>query len=314
MSAAHARVWFPRQSPVRIEYSAGLLREVRLESATGNGDGVLFGVRHGDQVRVVAARRAPDPKDPRLAGLDPVGIFAVRIRGEVFLTEPDLERFEKNQDANAVALVLAGTKGGFFVREAGGSIQTIKSYQEFSLAETEPAKPKCLVEPPKFLLEKPRARLWPWFVLGCSGLAAIAVMASPYLRPLLPSGPLGLKVHPQAEQLRIQWNPNAVAQHASLEIIDGALHITIPLPFPLTNATYTPSSGDVEIRLIVPGDRAQPRTEMARFVGYGLPVLPMVGQTRSQIASLEEEARALRSENQINRIRLAELDKLLLHD
>ena len=51
--------------------------------------------------------------------------------GEVFLTEKDLEFAEWN--GADVALVLAAEQGGFFVREADGSILAIRSHQEFAV-------------------------------------------------------------------------------------------------------------------------------------------------------------------------------------
>ena len=109
-------IWSPPESPLRIEYAAELFSEVRLEGATGT----LYGLKSKTSVRVSAARCE--------AGLKPVGIFAVRNRGEVFLTEADLERFEKSD--SEIALVIAGASAGFFVRQRNGSIQSIKSYQE----------------------------------------------------------------------------------------------------------------------------------------------------------------------------------------
>ena len=61
-----------------------------------------------------------------------MGVFFSRIRGEVFLTETDLAFFNEHQ--SEVALVVAGDRAGFFVREADGSIQTVRSHEEFSIA------------------------------------------------------------------------------------------------------------------------------------------------------------------------------------
>lgn len=126
------RVWFPPQSPVRIEYSRELLRLLLPRQDGEYSSGVLYGARSAGAVRVISAR-------PR-ADLEPVGIFAARWCGEVFLTEPDIQRLE-NMDqemesgsaAGGIALVIAGGYGGFFVREPNGSMQTIQSYQEFPI-------------------------------------------------------------------------------------------------------------------------------------------------------------------------------------
>ena len=51
MNSIQYRTWAPPESPIRIEYTAQLLREVRLESTHGDAGGVLFGVRHGNELR-----------------------------------------------------------------------------------------------------------------------------------------------------------------------------------------------------------------------------------------------------------------------
>jgi hypothetical protein len=123
------RVWFPPQSPLRIEYSRELLRLLLPRQDGEYSSGVLYGTRTAGTLRVISARPRPD--------LEPVGIFAARWCGEVFLTEPDILRLE-NMDEElesgaAIALVIAGGYGGFFVREPNGSMQTIQSYQEFPI-------------------------------------------------------------------------------------------------------------------------------------------------------------------------------------
>ena len=115
--------WAPPRSPLRIEYSTELLREVLTASGSRDARGLLFGMRNGKDVWILAANQ--------LTGAAPVGIFVARIRGEVFLTESDLEFLETQQADLALAVV--GAKGGFFVREADGSIQTILSHEEFSI-------------------------------------------------------------------------------------------------------------------------------------------------------------------------------------
>ena len=113
--------WAPPRSPVRIEYSTDILSEVLKASGSGDARGLLFGMRNAKDVWILAASR--------LSGAAPVGIFVARVRGEVFLTEADLEFFETQQADLALAVV--GAKGGFFVREPDGSMQTIQSFEEF---------------------------------------------------------------------------------------------------------------------------------------------------------------------------------------
>ena len=74
MVTVHYRRWCPPQSPLRIEFPPELLHDVRLEEraaaravsrlrwiprfnrVVNQSSGLLFGVRHEDEVRVLAAR------------------------------------------------------------------------------------------------------------------------------------------------------------------------------------------------------------------------------------------------------------------
>jgi hypothetical protein len=306
------RIWSSPQTAVRIEYSADVLREIRLESTNDEGSGVLLGTRSGDQVRVLAARRAVDEQDPRLAGLGQLGIFALRARGQVFLTESDLALLEEARLTDAIALVIAGSKGGFFVREPDGSMQTIKSYREFSLADTgiETQASSLLIDPPKLLIEVSRANRWAWIFVGCIAMIAVAVMARPYLLPLLPRPPLGLAVREESGALRITWSPAAAAQHASLEIVDGTERKTVALSASLANTIYVPQTPEVKVFLTA----AEGRRETAHFVGNAVspsPPSPDVEHAQAQVADLEAEAETLRVSVEMGRKRLAELQYTL---
>src|SRR5512143_2547024 len=142
MLTVHYRRWCPPQSPLRIEFPPQLLHDIRKESAqppraaplrwlprfkrvVTQSSGLLFGVQQEDEVRVLAARASD--------GMAPIGIFVCRERGEVFLTDDDLANFEKHQ--GVLALVMAGGQAGFFVRQSDGSVQAIRSHEEFNVAD-----------------------------------------------------------------------------------------------------------------------------------------------------------------------------------
>ena len=121
-------------------------------------------------------------------GLAPVGIFVCRARGEVFLTDDDLANFEKHQ--GVLALVVAGGRAGFFVREPDGSVQAIRSHEEFKVADAAsrpvPRRIDAAAE-----LPAPRSAWWQarlaWKrVAACAALLAVPAGAFAYLRPLLP--------------------------------------------------------------------------------------------------------------------------------
>lgn len=259
------RVWAPPESPVQIEYSNEVLRE-----AARHERGVLYGIRDGAKFRVVAARRT---RDSRLSKLDLLGIFACRERGEVFLTEANLEYLELS--GGSLAMVVAGTNAGFFVYEPGGAIQTIQSYQEFSLLDQAASSPK-----------PDRRRLW-------ISLACLAALAFPIVTRAFPrSRALDLTVREEARQLRISWKPDAFPS-ARLEISDGSEQTWIPVAHGLSSATYMPLTGDVRIRLI-----AGPRSENAHFIGSD-PIDPL--------KELRSEAETLRAELARRRRRIAAL-------
>ena len=277
---------------MQIEYSTGLLRQVRLESAGVDACGTLFGVRDENHVRVLAARRNVDLKDPRLAGLVAIGSFAARARGEIFLTESDLIRFEGLDPAGTVALVVAGNRAGFFVRQADGSMQTIRSYQEFAVSGSETQQKA--VEPPSFVTLPSRTHRWGWISLGCFALLAIPLMAGSYFLPLLPRPPLGLAVREESGQLRIQWNPIGAEQQARIEIIDSAERTTLPVTSALSSATYVRRTGDVEVRFDVSEKGFDTRREATHFVALAPPVSPEIERTRVEIQSLENQAGQLK--------------------
>src|SRR5258708_21625057 len=110
-----------------------------MEGGGREANGVLFGYRHEGELRLLSARRSPDESDPRLAGLKPLGIFAWRPRGEVFLTEGDLGLFENSKAV--VALVVAGDTAGFFVLEANGTVQAIRTHEGFPVTAAVTPKP-----------------------------------------------------------------------------------------------------------------------------------------------------------------------------
>jgi hypothetical protein len=270
MNVPRYRVWAPSQSPVRIEYPSEVLHE-----AGRHESGLLYGVRDGANVRVVAARRDPDA---RLSKFDLLGIFASRARGEVFLTEADLEHLE--QTGGSIALVLAGINAGFFVHEPGGAIQTIKSYQEF-----------CILDRPPPKLDRRKV----WISLAC-----FAALAFPFVtRAFSRTPPLDLSVREEASQLRISWNPQSFPA-ARLEITDGAERSWIPVTHNLSSATYVPLTGDVLIRLT-----AGARSENAHFIGIetGIEPAPVV----DPLKQLKSEAETLRAKLAERSQRIAQL-------
>jgi hypothetical protein len=313
MLTVHYRRWCPPQSPLRIEFPPELLYEVRLEGAqparfplrwiprfnrvVNQSSGLLFGVQHEDEVRVLTARASD--------GLAPVGTFVCRARGEVFLTDDDLANFEKHQ--GVLALVVAGGQAGFFVRQPDGSVQAIRSHEEFKVADaaSRPVPERTAAHE----LPVPAPRWWQGWkrVMACAGLLAVPVGALAYLRPLLPSLPMVLSLREEAGQLVIGWNPGALTEGGRLEIRDGSERTILLLPADASSATYGPQGGDVEVRLSTDTRMGRTHWEQARFATKA-PRKPSESSTlQDRIDALTLEAEELRQSLTSGQARTKEL-------
>jgi hypothetical protein len=211
-------VWAPHKSPRRIEYTPDLPRDLARRDDEADDGGLLYGSRRGGMIRVIEASSGVNP----CGDLDVVGIFAARARGDVFLTEDDVARFEDLENPEAIALVVAANNAGFFVREPGGAMQTIKSYQEF----------------PVGVVLRRKLALHRWIPTAAAALLGIALFAWP-ARPL--------EIRNEAGALRIRLHRSAMAAGARVQIIDGSERRSIPITPGLTSIVYTPVTRDVRI-------------------------------------------------------------------
>ena len=306
MVTVQYRRWCPPQSPLRIEFPPELLHHVRLESnepvrgvalrwiprlnrVVNQSSGLLYGLRQGDEVRVLEAR-AHDGAAP--GGLEPVGTFVCRARGEVFLTDDDLAAFEQHQ--GALALVVAGGRAGFFVRELDGSVQAIRSHEEFKVADaaSRPSVPSVAADELPALAPR-----WShsWRRLAaCAAILAVPAGAFAYLRPLLQGMPIALTIREEAGQLVMGWNAGTLAESGRLEIHDGAEQAIVLLPPGTSSATYRPEGRDVEVRLSTGTRAGSARWEQARFATSASPASAEFRSLRERIDALTLEAGELR--------------------
>jgi proteasome lid subunit RPN8/RPN11 len=167
--------WSVAESPVTIEYSLVVIEEIRHEVAEGfqrlsrggiEVGGILYGTREGRKIRILAirpiacehargpafllsdedaaelsAQLASDQVDPHLEGLVCVGWFVSHTRSEIQLADSDLEIYNAFFSAPwQVAMVIRPGRGGsmragFFVREADGTVNSERSYQEFNFPD-----------------------------------------------------------------------------------------------------------------------------------------------------------------------------------
>src|SRR5579872_7067198 len=175
MSDATFGTWSAAPSPVTIEYSLVVIEEIRHEVAEGfqklsrggiEVGGLLYGVRDGQTVRIMAIRpvtcehsggptfrlserdRAAlheqirqDQADPRLEDLACLGWYVSHTRTEITLAESDLEIFSSFfPQPWQVTLVVRPSRGGnmragFFVREPDGVLNASQSYLEFNFPD-----------------------------------------------------------------------------------------------------------------------------------------------------------------------------------
>jgi hypothetical protein len=284
MSQAY-QIWTTPQSPLRIEYSAELLRQVQREGS-GERRGLLYGRRNDTQIRLLAARRAGHSRDPRLVGLDQVGAFGARSRGDVFLTDQDLEFAERN--GAEITLVLAGTRGGFFLPEKDGSILAIRSHREFAVPA--PVKKAGV------------SRSW-LNAVAMAGCLVLAVAAALYAEP---RAVLTLSVHEEAGQLVAIWSPGV---RGTLEVQSGARSIQLPVSVQETRATFQPETGDADFLLTtLDGVTREEHISLIDSTHrQAAAALPLV----DQITKLEAEREKLIGEANANRVRLAQLEKML---
>jgi len=297
---------------LRIEFRAELLDDVRRGSARpsrfhpeiNQSSGLLFGLRQLDEVRILSSRGA--------AGLSPLGIFVCRARGEVFLTDDDLANFEQHK--GLLALVVAGGRAGFFVREQDGSIQAIRSHEEFpvaSLAVPPVAKNVAKKTKPHPRVERPipAPGTWPAWkrIAACAAVLAVPAGAFAYLRPLLRL-PIALALREEAGQLVIGWNAAALMDGSRLEIRDGSERTLLMLAAQTSGATYRPQGSDVEVRLTTDTRTGGVHWEAARFISRISPRQSApFGPIQDRIAALKREAQMLRRSLVLRQARTGEL-------
>jgi hypothetical protein len=177
--------WAVAESRLSIEYSLVVIEEIRHAVTEGfqrlsrgglEVGGVLYGTHEGSAVRIQAMReivcehaRGPSfllsdndraalteqlargQEDPRLEGMVALGWFLSHTRGEIALTESDLETFNAFFPApwQITLVIRPGRTGfmraGFFVRESDGAVKSERSYLDFSF----PDRPAAPDRPPR---------------------------------------------------------------------------------------------------------------------------------------------------------------------
>ena len=255
MHTVEYRIWSPAASPLNVEFPAELTRGLGFEETSGS----LYGSRHGRTI-LILARSSEEENEER----EKVGVYMSRIRGEVFLTETDLAFFKEQQ--GEVALVVAGHRAGFFLREEDGSIQTVRSHEEFSAEVRHFNAPfpvttsLVTTSAEQRLMPKPR---WPRTLAGIAMLGALPIAALAVLPKRIAKASSALEVREAGGELRISWKPGHTAV---LAIDDGGRKLAIPVYSNQSNVTYAPQASEVEVSLVTVDAENQPRRETAHYI------------------------------------------------
>jgi hypothetical protein len=300
MKDANIQSWSVDQSPIVIEYSLVALEEIRHEVIRGfqklsrgglDVGGVLYGNRDGRTIRILAMRpiqcehaHGPafllsdddrrllaeglksDGTDPSLHGFVCLGWFVSHPRAEIQLTASDLEIYEKFFPSPwQVTMVIRPARGGamragFFVREADGSVNGGRSYQEFNfpdrlagvldrtqrperriperpapdfsqapvpagVSQADSPPPVSFPEVPQFLPVRPRRRNWLWLAAWVAVVLSVSVLGLRYFFEVAESQPVSLTLVEREGQLMIEWNgsasPVTAAARGALIIDEG---------------------------------------------------------------------------------------------
>lgn len=371
-SGTEVGVWTVPGYPVRIEYSRSVLSEIvsevcdAFESYLGGGyevGGVLYGVREEFTLRILAYRaleiQPPRPSfvlsesdsrkldqlleqglaDPELQGMAPLGWYHSHTRSEIFLSEGDLEVYNRHfPEPWQIAMVLHPSEFepvriGFFFREPDGFIRADQSYQEFAVEA--PLRPNRLRKTPPWKLdsfgqpedpvleagpsagleayelapepsEPPLRRRWQAWAFAL--LAVIALAASIYSIWILrqAKSELGLRVTAEGEHLRIEWNRASPAfrqaQKAELIVREGEGSERIILQPGQSHVLYRPRSSRLDLVLRT-SPAGQTMEERMTFVYH-----PNLHQPARALEEVRKRERELLNESQILR---QELDQQL---
>ncbi|MGA2594373.1 MAG: hypothetical protein ABSH32_31110 [Bryobacteraceae bacterium] len=186
--ASEFETWSVPEHSARIEYTGAVMDQIRMAAVDGylcvphggvETGGILFGTHDQGVVRVLAWRpiaceyskgpsfvlSAKDEaalaealrsyrSDPELAGLEPAGWYHSHTRSEIFLSDVDLDLFQRFfPQPWQVALVVRPASftpslAGFFFREPDGSVRAHCSYLEFPLTAVRAAGPAADETPP----------------------------------------------------------------------------------------------------------------------------------------------------------------------
>lgn len=364
-SRIDAGIWSVPGHAIVIEYARpalkGILKHVidGFDAYLAGGyevGGVLFGQHSGNLVRISAFRPLPlEPtrpsfvlsdddgrnlneiiqkarRDPELAHLEVVGWYHSHTRSEIFLSESDIEIYDRYfPEPWQIAMVLRHTGDipvsvGFFFREEDGFVRADQSYQEFAVESPEPrsilrreppwvagpsgevdeyvpTRVRQAVETPAPAPRAPVPRTGSLLVWALLLMGVIAVASATYSILILqqPEQPLGLALAPGGNELIIRWDPSNPtfqdAGEANLLISDGPNQVVLPVKkYKNPYHGYKPLTQRVDVRLQLKLSWGRTRTEAATYVRHpdaDKPSEALVA-ARTNLAKAEQQANEVR--------------------
>ncbi|MBI3682286.1 MAG: hypothetical protein HY235_18055 [Acidobacteria bacterium] len=359
-SRIDAGIWSVPGRATVIEYSRpvlqGILNHVweAFDAYLDGGyevGGVLFGRHEGSMVRILAFRPLPmDPPppsfvlsqadektlaalirdartDPELAGMEPAGWYHSKNRSEIFLSEADVDLYDRFfPEPWQVALVLRPSYGepvraGFFFREPDGFLRTDRSYLEFALDA--PLSRRVLRKTPPWQFkqtepvvaslptleryglppgpERPE-RTWRarnWIVLPAAlALVVAGILSVLWLRQAPPL--LGLQVFQKDGDLLIYWDAQSPAVQEATEgvlfIVDGGKRTDRPLSrsqLRQSPLVWRPQSGRIDVRLRIQLPYRRTAQETSTFLAHPDQSRPSPELIRARIEKLEAEQQTI---------------------
>ncbi len=197
------------------------------------------------------------------------------------------------------------------MREPDGSVQAIRSHEEFRVADAASRPLPGGIEAAGEL-PSPSPNWWrsaqTWKRAGASAvLLAIPAGAFAYLRPLLPQLPIALAIREEAGQLVIGWNAGALSEGSRLEIQDGSQRTILMLPANASGATYGRQGNDIEVRLSTDSRMGGAHWEAARFASKTPRPATASSALEDRIGALTLEAQELRRSLAAGQTRTTEL-------
>ncbi len=318
MSETDFKTWTVPDSPLAVEYSPQVLDKIRLAAAFSGVEigGVLFGDRGENLVRILTwrpmecqlsepnkfalSKQLIDAKsDPELSVLHPVGWFVSQARGEIHLTEANLEIYAHFFPWSwQITLIVqpmraAGANMGILARASDGSIKIGLLQLPAVAKKSNPAY----------------NRIWLWAALLI--LAAITPAAFLWKPQAAPPASISFHIVDNGDTLQFAWDKNAgrvrEATRGALDIRDGNSTVQVALDVPRLRAgafPYARKSGDLQVLLTLFPAKGPPVQESARLLAASAGSEETAGLRRerdslaAQVSSLQQSLRKETNRNQ----------------